>query len=72
MIQKPQETSLFPILPKVPLFASYDKVVQVKNTYGPKAISSGIAYGKQDTGGVSKVLLMGHKESTVLSFSMQN
>ena len=70
MIQKPQETSLFPILPKVPLFFSYDREVQIRNAYGTKAIGGGTTYGKQDTGGASKVLLMGHKANAVLSFFM--
>ena len=38
-------SSLFPILPKVPLFSFYDRAVQVRNTYGPRAISCGTAYG---------------------------
>ena len=71
MIQKPRETSLFPILHRVPLFASYDREVQVKNSYGPKAISGGTAYGKQGTGGVIKVPLMDNKESMVLSLFMK-
>ena len=71
MIQKPQETSIFPILPKVPLFSSYDRAVQVKNTSRPKAISSGTAYGKQDTGGARKVPLMDNEESAVLSLFMK-
>ena len=72
MIQKPLETSLFPILPKVPLFSSYDRAVQIRNDYGLKATGGGIAYGKQDAGDVSKVPLMVHKESAVLSIFMQN
>ena len=71
MIQKPQETSLFPILPRVPTFSSYDKAVQVKNAYGPKAISGGTTYGKQDTGGASKVPLMVNREIAVLSIFMK-
>ena len=71
MVQKPQETSLFLILPRVPLFASYDRVVQVKNDYGPKDIRGGTTYGKQDTGGVSKVPLMVNKESVMLSIFMK-
>ena len=70
MIQKPQETSLFPILPEVFLFSSYDRAVQVRNAYGPKAIGGGTAYGKQDTCGVSKLPLMVNRESTVLSIFM--
>ena len=54
MIQKPRETSLFPILPRVLLFFSYDRVVQMRNTYGTKTICGGIAYGKQDTGGAEQ------------------
>ena len=42
----------------------------MRNTYGPNTIGDGITYGKQDTGGVNKVLLMGHKEIGVLSFFM--
>ena len=72
MIQKPWETSLFSILPRVPPFASYDRAVQVKNAYGPKAISGGTAYGKQDTHCANKVPLMGNKESTVLSIFMKD
>ena len=71
MIQKPQETSLFLILPRVPLFASYDRAVQVKYAYGIKAISGGTAYGKQDTGGVRKVPLMDNEESMMLSIFMK-
>ena len=70
MTQKPRETSLFPILPRVPLFSSYDRAVQVRNAYGPKATGGGIAYGKEDAGGVSKVPLMVNRESTVLSIFM--
>ena len=72
MIQKPQETSLFPILPRVPLFSSYDRAVQVKNAYGPKAKSGGTAYGKQDIGSASKVPLMVNRESAVLSIFMKD
>ena len=72
MIQKPLETSIFLILPKVLPFALYDKAVQVKNAYGPKAISDGTAYGKQDTGGASKVPLMVNRESVVLSIFMKD
>ena len=54
MIQKPQETSPFPILPRVPLFFSYDRVVYMRNTYGPKTISDGTVYGKHDTGGAEQ------------------
>ena len=71
MIQKPRETSLFPILPRVLLFASYDRVVQVKNAYGLKDISGGTDYGKQDTGGASKVPLTDNEESAVLSIFMK-
>ena len=42
----------------------------MRNAYGPKTIGGGTAYGKQDTGGVSKVLLMVHKENVVPSFFM--
>ena len=70
MIQKPRENSLFPILPRVPLFSSYDRAVQVRTAYGTKAIGGGIAYGKQDTGGASKVPLMVKAESAVLSIFM--
>ena len=72
MIQKPQETSLFPILPRVTLFFSYDRAVQMRNAYGPKATSGGTTYGKQDEGGASKVPVMVHRESVVLSIFMQN
>ena len=41
-----------------------------QNAYGTKAISSGTAYGKQDTGGASKVLLMVNRESALLSIFM--
>ena len=58
MIQKPRE-------------ASYDKAIQVKNAYGLKAISSGTAYGKQDTGGARKVPLMDNEESAALSIFMK-
>ena len=34
----------------------------------PKAIGGGIAYGKQDTGGASKVLLMVNGKSAVRVF----
>ena len=61
MIQKSRETSLFPILPKVPLFVSCDRAVQMRNAYGPKTTGGGTAYGKQDTSGASKVPLMGHR-----------
>ena len=36
VIWKTQETSLFPILLRVPPFASYDRAVQAKNAYGSK------------------------------------
>ena len=42
------------------------------NDYGPKDIGDGTAYEKQDTGGASKVPLMGHRENAVLSFFMKN
>ena len=70
MIQKPRETSLFPILPRVPLFSSYDRAVYVKNYYGPKGTSGGTAYGKQVTGGASKLPILVNKESTVLIIFM--
>ena len=54
MIQKPRETSLFPILPRVPLFFSYDGAVQMRNAYGPKTTGGGTAYGKQDTRGAEQ------------------
>ena len=60
----------FPILPKVPLFSSYDKAVQVKNAYGPKAKGVGTAYCKQDIGGANKVPLMVNRESAVQSVFM--
>ena len=44
----------------------------MRNAYGPKITSGGTAYGKQDTGGVSKVLLMVNRESTVLSIFMKD
>ena len=72
MIYKPRETSLFSHLPRVPPFASYDKAVQVKNAYGPNAISGGRAYGEQDKCGASKVLLMVNGESVVLSIFMKD
>ena len=72
MIQKPQETFLFPILPRVPLFSSYDRVVSIRNSYGPKATGDGITYGKQDTGGASKEPLMDNRESVVLSIFMKD
>ena len=56
----------------VSLFASYDRAVQVKNAYGPKAISGGTAYGKQDTGGARKVSLLDNEESTMLSIFMKD
>ena len=40
------------------------------NAYGPKAIGSGTAYGKQDEGGASKVPLMVQRESALLSIFM--
>ena len=70
MIQKPQETSLFPILPRVPLFSYYERVVQVRTAYGPKAKGGGTTYGKQDIGGANKVPLMVNRESAVLSIFM--
>ena len=72
MIQKPREMSLFPILPRVPLFSSYDREIQDRTAYGPKAICGGTAYGKQDTGGASKVPLMVNMESVVLSIFMKD
>ena len=42
----------------------------MRNAYGPKAIGGGTAYGKQDEGSVSKVLLMVNRESVVLSIFM--
>ena len=41
----------------------------MRNDYGPNTTGGGTDYGKQDTGGVSKVSLMGHKESAMFSFS---
>ena len=72
MIQKPRETSPFPILPRVPLLSSYDRAVQVKNTYRPKAISGGTSYGKQDIGGARKVPLLDNEESMVLIIFMKD
>ena len=72
MIQKPRENSLFPILPRVPLFSSYDRAVEVKIAYGPKVTGGGTAYGKQVTGDASKVLLMVNNESMVLSIFMRD
>ena len=71
MIQKPRETSLVPHFTQGTTFSSYDRVVQVKSTYGPKAISGGTTYGKQDTGSTRKVPLMDNEESTVLSIFMK-
>ena len=61
----------FSHLPRVPLFSFYDRAIQVRNTYGPRAISGGTAYGQQGIGGASKVLLMDKGESTVLSLFMK-
>ena len=72
MIQKPQETSIFPILPRVPLFSSYDREIQVRTAYGTKAIGGGTSYGKQDIGGASKVPLMVNRESAVLSIFIKD
>ena len=54
MIYKPPETSLFPILPRVLLFFSYDRAIYMRNDYGPKTICGGTAYGKQDIGNDEK------------------
>ena len=54
MMQKPRETSLFPSLPRVPLFFSYDRAVQMRNDYGPKTIGGGTTYVKQDAGGAKQ------------------
>ena len=62
----------FPILPRVSPFASYDREVQVKNAYGPKAISGGTTYGKKDIGSASKVPVMVNRESVVLSIFMKD
>ena len=51
MIQKPRETSLFPILPKLPLFFSYDRAVQMRTYFRPNTIGGGIASLEQDTVG---------------------
>ena len=42
----------------------------MRNTYGPKAIGGGTAYGKQDASGASKVPLMVYRGSAVMSFFM--
>ena len=70
MIQKPRETSRFPILPKVPHFSSYDRAIQIRNAYGQKATGGGTTYGKQDAGDASKVPLMVNRESAMLSIFM--
>ena len=44
----------------------------MRNAYGPKATGGGTAYGKQDEGGASKVPLMAHRESAMLSIFMYN
>ena len=72
MIQKPQESSLFPILPRVPCFSSYDREIQVRTTYGSRAIDGGTAYGKQQKDSASKEPLMANKESTVLEIFMKD
>ena len=71
MIQKPQETSIFPFLPKVPCFSSYDRGVQVRTAYGPRATGGGTSYGKQQKGGESKEPLMANKESVVPGIFMK-
>ena len=42
----------------------------MRNVYGPKATGDSTTYGKWDAGGASKVPLMVHRESMVLSFFM--
>ena len=60
----------FSILPRVPLFFSYDRAVYMRNAYGPKTTGGRTTYGKEGTGGASKVPLMGHRKNAVLSFFM--
>ena len=47
-------------------------MVQVKNSYGPRAISGGTAYGQQGIGGASNVPFMDKGESIVLSIFMKD
>ena len=54
MIQKPQETSIFPILPRVPLLFPYDKAVQVRTASTTKHINGGTTSLYQYTGGVEE------------------
>ena len=71
IIYKPQETSLFSFLPMVPCFSFNYRVVLVKNAYGLRAISGGIACGQQGIGGANKVLLLDNRESMVLGIFMK-
>ena len=50
----------------------YDIEVQIKNAYGPRAISGGTAYGQQGISGARKVPLMDKGESAVLSLFMKD
>ena len=54
IIYKPQETSPFPFLPRVPCFSFNNRAVLVITAYGPRAISGGTACGKQGMGGMNK------------------
>ena len=65
MIWKPRETSIFPSLPRVPLFFSYDRAVYIRNAYGPKTIGGVTAYGKQDTCDANKVPLFSSYDRAV-------
>ena len=43
----------------------------MRNAYRAKTIGGGTTYGKQDEGSVSKVPLMGNRESAVLRIFMK-
>ena len=72
IIYKPQETSPFPFLPRVPCFSLNDRVVLVRNAYGLRAISGGIACGQQGIGSVNKEPLLDNTKNAVLGIFMKD
>ena len=46
IIYKPQESSLFTFLPRVPQFSFFDREVLVITTYGPRVTGGGTACGQ--------------------------
>ena len=61
IIYKPQESSLFPFLPRVPCFSFNNRAVLVITAYGPRAMGSGTACGQPMKDSVSRGTTIGQR-----------